>query len=40
MPVLLLGAGRFAKFCTQRKSGLLGVQSEKPLKPDVETNRA
>ncbi len=33
MPLLLLGAGRFAKYCSPRKQDRTGLQSDEPLKP-------
>jgi len=32
MPLLLLGAGKFAKYCSPNKPGWIGIASEKPAK--------
>jgi len=37
MPLLLLCAGRFAKYCSQKKPGWIGFPEAKPVVPAVET---
>jgi len=37
MPLLLLCAGRFAKYCSQHKPGWIGFPEAKPVEPAIET---
>jgi hypothetical protein len=37
MPLLLLWAGRFAKYSAQHKASRIGVPEAKPMEPAIET---
>jgi len=39
MPLLLFGAGKFAKYCSPNKPGWIGIASEKPVKMIIEDDR-
>ncbi len=36
MPLLLLWAGQFAKYCSQHKPGWIGFPEAKPVEPAIE----
>jgi len=38
MPLLLLWAGQFAKYCSRHKPGWIGFPDAKPLEPSIETD--
>ncbi len=37
MPLLLIWAGRFAKYSAQQKTGRIGFPEAKPVEPAIET---
>jgi hypothetical protein len=39
MPLLLLGAGKLVKYCTQNKPGWIGFPSEKPVTTVIKDER-